>query len=167
MGAVLRVIPHPANFAPIGGLALFGGIYLNRKIALVLPLAAMVVSDFFIGFDSWSSRLVVYGSFLIVGAIGMLIRNRKNPVTILGGAVLGSVIFFLLTNIPFLHPAGLYPNTLEGLFASYVNALSFFRNTLLGDIFYTTIFAGGYEVVLFYQKRKTLNDYQRQGANPS
>ncbi|HYC79884.1 MAG TPA: DUF6580 family putative transport protein, partial [Candidatus Binatia bacterium] len=31
LGAVLRVVPHPGNFAPIAAMALFGGTYLNKK----------------------------------------------------------------------------------------------------------------------------------------
>ena len=49
IGAVLRIIPHLPNFVPIGALSLFGGVYFSRKIALILPLAAMILSDIFIG----------------------------------------------------------------------------------------------------------------------
>jgi len=33
----------PLNFAPMGAMALFGGVYLNRRYALGAALAAMVV----------------------------------------------------------------------------------------------------------------------------
>jgi hypothetical protein len=46
-------LPHAANFAPIGAIALFGGVYLNKRLALVVPMVAMLISDYFIGFDSW------------------------------------------------------------------------------------------------------------------
>src|SRR3989344_1938629 len=92
-GALLRVIPHAANFAPIGAIALFGGVYLKKQYALAVPLAAMIISDFFIGFDSLQSRLSVYGSFLLIGLIGLAIRNRKNVATVLGGTILGSILF--------------------------------------------------------------------------
>src|SRR6185436_9836704 len=79
LGAVLRVLPHPANFTPIAATALFGAVYLkDKKQALLLPLAAMVISDLFIGFDSLQSRLVIYGSFFLIGLIGLWIRNHKN-----------------------------------------------------------------------------------------
>lgn len=152
LGAILRVIPHPANFAAISAIALFGGAYLNKKVALVLPLAAMIVSDFFIGFDSITSRLVIYAVFLMIGALGYLIRDRKSIGTVLGASLFASVLFFLITNLPFVHPNGLYPSTFAGTITSYANALPFFRNTLLGDLFYTSIFFGSYELINLWSR---------------
>jgi hypothetical protein len=147
LGAVLRVVPHPANFAPIAGMAMFGGAYLNKKLAIALPLSAMIISDFFIGFDSWESRLAVYSCFIVSGLIGMYLRNNKNIATVVGGSLLGSLIFFLVTNFVWLHPPTMYPHSLEGMMASYTNALPFFRNTILGDLFYTGVFFGAYELI--------------------
>lgn len=154
LGAVLRVVPHPANFAPIAAVALFGGTYLNKKLALVLPVASMIISDYFIGFDSWSSRLSVYGSFLLIGLIGLWIRNHKNIWTILGGSILGSILFYLITNLVFFYDTSMYPHTLSGQITSYINALPFFRNTLLGDLFYASVFFGSYEWVRAWQERR-------------
>ncbi len=50
LGAALRFAPHLPNFAPIAAIALFGGVYLNKKYALIVPIAAMLISDYFIGF---------------------------------------------------------------------------------------------------------------------
>lgn len=144
---MLRVIPHPANFAPIGSLALFGGVYLKKRYALLLPLLAMVVSDIFIGFDSLQSRLVIYGSFLLIGLIGLAIRNHKSPFTVVGASLLGSTLFYLISNLVFLYPPKMYPHTWAGQLASYTNALPFFRNTLFGDLFYVAILFGGLEAV--------------------
>lgn len=154
LGALLRVAPHAANFVPIAAMGLFGGTYLNKKYALVVPIAAMVVSDFFIGFDSIASRAVVYGSFLAAGLIGLWLRNHKNIYTVVGASLASSVIFFLVTNLPFVHGASLYPLTLEGTIISYTNALPFFRNTLLGDLFYTSVFFGAFELVAAWKTRK-------------
>lgn len=152
LGALLRVLPHAANFAPIGAIALFGGTYLPKKYALALPLAAMIVSDFFIGFDSLSSRLTIYGSFILIGILGFWIRKHKSAWTVLGGSVLGSVLFYLITNLVWLYEPTMYPHTLSGQMLSYTNALPFFRNTLLGDLFYVGIFFGAYELVSHYAK---------------
>jgi len=48
LAIVARVIPHAPNFAPIGGLALFSGSHFKKKIALIIPLTAMFVSDVFL-----------------------------------------------------------------------------------------------------------------------
>jgi hypothetical protein len=162
--ALLRVIPHPWNFVPVAAMAMFGGAYLNKKWAVVLPLAAMIVSDFYIGFDSVESRLAVYGCFIVSSFIGLYIRNHKNFATVVGGSILGSLVFFLVTNFVWLHSPGMYPHSLEGMIASYTNALPFFRNTLLGDLFYVGVLFGSYELVRSgILKYKNLN-YKSQEA---
>src|SRR6516165_4918621 len=50
IGAVLRVVPHPWNFAPIGAMALFGGAVLPRGVGIAVPLAALALSDAVLGF---------------------------------------------------------------------------------------------------------------------
>src|SRR6185436_7994730 len=151
LGAVLRVLPHPANFAPIAAVALFGAVYLkDKRQALFLPLAIMIITDFFIGFDSIESRVSVYGSFLLIALIGLWVRNHKNIATIIGSTILGSSLFYLVTNLVWIYPAKMYPHTLAGQIASYTNALPFFRNTLLGDLFYVAVFFGAYELVKIY-----------------
>ena len=147
LGALLRVIPHPANFAPIGAIALFGGVYLNKKLAVALPLAAMIVSDIFIGFDTLESRVAVYGCFVVASLMGVWIRNHKSFVTVIGGSLLSSVIFYLVTNLVWLYEPTMYPHTWAGQIASYTNAIPFFRNTLLSDLFYVGILFGAYESV--------------------
>lgn len=153
LGALLRVIPHPANFAPIAAIALFGGVYLDKKQALLLPLAAMAVSDVFLGFDSFASRFMVYGSFLLIGLIGLWVRRHKNFASIIGATLAGSILFYLITNFAYFYPVSMYAHNLQGILASYVNALPFFRNTLLGDLFYVGAFFGAYELVMSFRTR--------------
>ena len=156
LGIAARFLPHPANFAPIGAIAIFSGIYLPKRWALILPLAAMFFSDLFIGFYSLPIMLSVYVSFAIMGLIGLLIRKYKKLSTVLGGTILGSLIFYLVTNGAVWAFGSLYPHTAVGLLESYYMAIPFFRNSLLGDLFYTGILAGAYEVslALLYRKDK-------------
>ncbi|MEJ0021524.1 MAG: DUF6580 family putative transport protein [Candidatus Doudnabacteria bacterium] len=163
-GALLRVIPHPANFAPIGATALFGGVYLKKRYALLLPLAAMFISDIFIGFDSLQSRLVIYGSFLLIGLIGLYIRNHKNVFTVVGGSLLGSTLFYLITNCVLFYSTKMYPHTWAGQIASYTNAIPFFGNTLLGDLFYVGVLFGAYELIWSFAL-KYKREPQASGSN--
>ena len=94
LGAVMRFLPHAPNFAPIGAMALFGGAKLNKKYALILPLAAMIVSDYFIGFYSWQIMASVYGSFLIYGLLGLWARKNGGWLKIGGATLAGSILFF-------------------------------------------------------------------------
>jgi len=44
--ALARLMPHMPNFAPITAMALFGGVYLEKRYAFVVPLVAMLISDY-------------------------------------------------------------------------------------------------------------------------
>lgn len=156
LGIAARFLPHPANFAPIGAIAIFSGLYLPKKWAIALPLAAMFFSDMFIGFYALPIMLSVYAGFIIMGLIGLAIRKNKKLSTILGGTILGSVIFYLLTNAAVWVFGSLYPPTAAGLMQSYYMAIPFFRNSLLGDLFYTGALAGAYEasLALLYREKK-------------
>lgn len=142
--ATLRLVPHPANFTPITAIGLFGGATLNKKSGFILPLVSLIASDIFIGFDSWASRLSVYGSFLIITLLGAAVLKRKTWPRIMGAAVLGSVIFYLITNLVILYPPVMYAHTWAGQIDSYINALPFLRNMMLGDLVYTSALFGVY-----------------------
>lgn len=152
VGTFARILPHPANFAPITAMALFGGVYLNKKKALTLPVAAMVLSDIVLGFDSLGMRLTVYGSFLAVVGIGFYIKRHKNLKNIVLASVASSILFFLTTNYAVWALGSLYPKSLIGLVECYTLAIPFFRNTILGDLTYTGVFFGGYEFLINYLK---------------
>lgn len=146
---ILRLVPHLPNFAPIGAMALFGGTYLNKKYALIVPLAAMLVSDYFIGFYNHWIMFSVYGSFLIIGLFGLWLKKHKNLPNIFGVSLIGSIIFFLTTNFAvWAVPHSMYSHNLQGLLQSYIMGLPFFRNTILGDLFYAGLMFGLYEIVL-------------------
>ncbi|HTE58634.1 MAG TPA: DUF6580 family putative transport protein [Verrucomicrobiae bacterium] len=155
LGAGMRLLPHLPNFTPIAAIALFGGVYLKREYALALPLAALFLSDFALGFDSWQGRLTVYGSFVLIGLLGLVIRRKKNLGTVVAGSLGGSLVFYLITNFAYFYAPTMYPHTLAGAMSSYYNALPFFRNTLMGDLFYTGLLFGAYELVHLLVKQKT------------
>ena len=146
---VVRLVPHLPNAAPVAAIGLFAGVYLGRSWALVLPLVAMCVSDMFIGFDTGWVTASVYFSFILAGAIGIGLGRIKSPETVLAASILASVCFYLITNWAVWQFGTMYPHTLEGLLASYTLALPFFRNTLMGDLFYTAGLFGAYEGVRY------------------
>lgn len=140
----MRLVPHPPNMAPITAMALFGGIYLNKRYAILVPLATMLISDYFIGFHSL--MLWVYGSFALVGVFGIWLKNRKTFGIIFFASLLSSMLFFLITNFGVWVEGRMYPPTFNGLLMSYYMAIPFFRNTIIGDLLYTGVFFGAYEL---------------------
>lgn len=160
IAALLRLLPHPPNVAPIAAMALFGGVYLNKKYALILPLLALFISDLFIGFYGAPMMSFVYGSFLLTGYIGLFLKSHKKPSMIIAAALFSSLFFYLITNFGVWLATPLYPKTLSGLLNCYTMAIPFFRNTILGDLLYTGVFFGTYEIVLRFlniYKHKILN----------
>lgn len=156
LGIFTRLVPHLVNFTPVAASALFGGTYLPKKWAIILPMTIMVVSDYFIGFDGFFGRLYVYSSFVLTGLIGLWIRSHKNAKNIIAGTFTSSVLFFLVTNFGVWLHSGMYERTLAGLGQSYAMGLPFFRNTVLGDFFYTGVFFGSYELAAYYLRKTRL-----------
>jgi len=153
-----RLLPHPANFAPIAALALFAGVYGARisKWYLLAPLAAILLSDLFLGFYEWKVMGIVYGSFFAIGLFGLLVGKYKNPGTIILGSLGGSMLFYVVTNFAVWAFTAYYPATLDGLLMSYTMALPFFRNTLMGDLFYAGLFFGAYEFAVAFARQGKL-----------
>ena len=145
--ALSRLAPHPPNFTAIGALALFGGAqFSDRRAALLVPLAAMLLSDLGLGFyphmDWW-----VYGSFALIVCMGLWLRSRRTAWRIAGASLMASTLFFLVTNFPVWLHGTLYAKSFAGLMACYVAALPFFGNTLLGDGFYCMALFGGFALL--------------------
>ncbi len=127
--ALARLVPHPPNVTPIGAMALFGGAcFVNRKMAYLLPLAAMLLSDLVLGytrFGLWSLlaiQPVVYACLLATAAIGHYIADRRSVWQVAGGALAGSLLFFVVTNLATWAGGRLYPLTASGLAACYTAA---------------------------------------------
>ncbi|HBU06656.1 MAG TPA: hypothetical protein DEB09_01070 [Candidatus Magasanikbacteria bacterium] len=155
LGVATRFLPHPANFAPIGAIALFGALYLPKKYALIIPLLAMFISDIFIGFYSWQIMVAVYGSFILAGILGLTIRKNIKFASVLSITLLSSVLFFIITNFAVWAFGTMYIHNFTGLMQSYIMAIPFFKNSLLGDLFYVGVLVGGYEAILFRRSRAT------------
>ncbi len=150
IAVIARLIPHVPNFAPIAAVALFGGTYLPKKFAFIIPLLAMFFSDIFLGFHS--TMIYVYGSFVLTTFIGLWIRKNKKISNTILGTFGASILFFLITNFG-VWANGMYSRGIEGLTQSYIMAIPFFRFTLAGDLFYTGIFFVGYELILMYSQK--------------
>jgi len=137
--ALSRIIPHPPNFTPVLAMAVFMP-YLTRDLysAMLVPLSAMFVSDFYLGFHS--SMFWVYISILLGTTLSQYTISMKKTYVHLGSnALLSSTIFFIITNFAVWMSGGLYPHTMDGLILCYTMAIPFFGNTLAGTLFYVSL----------------------------
>lgn len=151
--AFSRLIPHPANFTPIAAIALFSGVYLNKKYFLIIPVAAMLISDIFLGFHS--TMIWVYASFAVIALVGLWLKSHKSVGYIFGTTLVSSIIFFIVTNFG-VWLSGYYGYTLNGLSLCYVMAIPFFKNTAAGDLFYVAAMFGIYEFVKRFAGKESL-----------
>ncbi len=135
-------IPHIWNFTAVGALAIFAGAqFTDKKLAFIMPIAAMAISDLFIGngFD-----ILVYSAFLVMVFCGYWVRNKQTISNLAASGIVGTLAFFLITNFAFFYPTSLYPHNLTGVLASYIAGLPFLKNMLIGDLIYGTLLFGAF-----------------------
>ena len=143
-----------SNFAPLAAIALCGAVYFPPKLKFSVPLGALFVSDVILNYYYGASLVdpQIIGRYLalvLVGCIGLLLQNRASLKTMLPASILGSTIFYFITNVfSWLSDPGYVKN-----FAGLIQALTvglpqysatpswmFFRNSLLSDLFFTLLF---------------------------
>ena len=143
---VVRILPHPWNFTPLGAMALFSGAKLGRTSkAFVLPLSALLFGDLFVGF--YRIMPLVYLSFCLSVLIGILVRDRQSLVYLSIATQLGAAQFFLVTNWAIWAFGTTYEKSLGGLLRCYTEGIPYFGNTLAGDAFYAVLLFGGFALV--------------------
>ena len=149
LAVLSRLVPHPVNVAPITALALFGGVYLDKKHTFLVPLAAMLIADYFIGF--YAGIAWVYAGFVLIGFLGLWLRDHRSLGNTAGASLAGSVIFFVVSNFgTWITGQVGYPLNVAGLIECYTAAIPFFRNTVAGDMAYVAALFGIYELASRY-----------------
>jgi hypothetical protein len=84
--AFSRLIPHPPNFTPLLGMAVFAGARLDNKLfAIIAPLTAMFLSDLVIGLHG--SMSIIYFAILVNVLFGFYLKDRFGPLQI-GGTLI-------------------------------------------------------------------------------
>jgi hypothetical protein len=143
------------NFCPLAAVALCGAAFLPSRIAFLLPLTALLVSDLALNahYDVALLSLGMIPQYFALGmiaALGWLLRvNPRLPYLLLGSAG-GSVFFYLITNTGAWVTDPLYSQSSIGWLQAMTTGLPqyqpptwvFFRNSLVSDLLFTAIFFG-------------------------
>lgn len=152
--------PLGYNFAPMNAIALSSGAFLlARWSKFLIPLLIIFISDviinntlyksYFNGFTVfYDSMLWVYLSYILIVGLGMLMY--KSSITVpkaFIGALSSSIIFFIVSNFGVWISSSTFPKTLAGLNQAYVQALPFFQNSLVSDLFFVSIIFGAYSLL--------------------
>ena len=159
--ALSRLLPHAYNFTPLGAIALFGAAYFpKKKWALIIPILALWLSDlvlnnvmyaaYYDGFTFFTGGfLYIYGAFAMIVLLGVVLMKKITMPRVIGGALGGSIIFFIVSNFGVWLSSPLYPNTLEGLVMCYTAAIPFFHYTIAGNLIYSGVLFGGFEFLKY------------------
>jgi hypothetical protein len=167
--AATRFLPHAiSNVTPIAGMALFGAAFFKRSwVGLALPFATLWITDLILnntilrhfypetGFIWFTSLWVALG-FLAIWAVGKLNLKSITPLRLVCSSVMGSVAFFLISNLSTFFETNLYTKDIQGLMTCYAAGIPFFRNEVLGDIVFTSIIFGAYYIITNDSKVKQM-----------
>lgn len=155
VGVLGRLLPHVPNATPITGITFAARRHVGRASAFAIPLCAMLASDFFLGFYDWKILASVYGAFLCIAAISLLVTKSSRPPVVIAAVVASSLLFFLITNFAVWAYSPWYAKSFEGLLYCYTLGLPFLRNMLLGDLVYTAALLGAFKVPVILLKEKS------------
>lgn len=150
----------PSNFSAAYALLFCAGVYFPGRMAWWLPLVTMAGADLALAYYYWefhgipfqSYQILNYVAYLVLIGLGRLFSPSTSWARLLGGGVLGALLFYLITNVaawffnPFQNPE--YTKDLTGLWialtqgtAGHPPTWEFLRNTLLSGGLFTGLFA--------------------------
>jgi len=145
----------PVNFSAAYALAFCAGIYFPKRLAWPLPLATLLATDMLMNVLYYrvapvsAYMLVNYAAYAAIIALGQRFSARAPWLKLLGGSLLGAVLFYLVTNTAaWLQNPG-YTKTLSGWLQALTTGIPgypptwlFFWKTLLSGGLFTGLFAG-------------------------
>lgn len=146
-GVAMRLFPHLPNATPITAIAFAGSFYLGRRWVLALPVLALFLSDLVIGFYDWRIMASVYGSFALIGCWSYVSRRYGGILPVFLSVVGSSLSFFFITNGAVWLFSPWYEKSIAGLLYAYELGLPFLRNMALGDLIYSAVLFGVFELV--------------------
>jgi uncharacterized protein DUF6580 len=143
-----------SNFTPLAAIALCSAAYFPNKYKFSVPLVTLFISDAVINFRYGATLFDMqiflrYVALAVVGCVGLLLQNRKSLKTLLPASLVGSTIFYAITNaFSWLSDPG-YTKNLAGLIQALTIGLPgysatpswmFYRNSLVSDLLFTLLF---------------------------
>ena len=156
----------PQNFSAAYALMFCAGVYFVGRMGWWLPLGTMLLTDigldvyyyFYLGWHVFDLpmikyQLLNYGAYAVLILLGRRFKPGASFVALLGGGILGALLFYLITNTAawFFNPFGNpeYTKTLLGWLTALIKGTAgwpetweFFRNTLLSGGIFTGLFVG-------------------------
>jgi hypothetical protein len=160
IASLYRVMPNrPFGFAPQLAMAIFGGAVIkDKKLAFLLPLLSMFVSDALYevlyrnglgsirGFyEGQITNYILFGSMTVFG----FLVKKLNVARIILASLAAPTVFFLLSNF-FVWASSspdagwARPKTLNGLLQCYNDGLPFYPWSVAATLIFSALLFGSY-----------------------
>jgi hypothetical protein len=161
VATVVKIICAPeinlSGFTAVIAISLFAGLTVrDKKLAFILPLATLFISDVILqvlyqfhlfpyaGF--YGGQIYNYALFFLLTFLGMWLRNYKTA-GIFTAAFVGPTVFFLLSNFIVWKSGAAamgYNTDISGLWQSYTFGLPFYRNSIISTVIFLPAFVALY-----------------------
>jgi hypothetical protein len=152
LAVLLRLVAGTGAFATlgfsmVGASLLFFGSRMPRK-HFWIPAALFIGSDIYLNLRVYQipfslDQIVMWSWYLVPCFIGLLLRDRVKPLTVLAGGLGTGVGFFLTSNFAVWAFGNIgYAKNLSGLLLCYTKAIPFFRNGIISDVLFSMVFFG-------------------------
>jgi len=155
--SLTRLLPGqiPFGLSPVYAIAFCCGVYFRNRMGWILPMAAMLVTDVVLNtlyYDKPAfnaGMLIIYAAVALMIAVGRRFKKESPAWKLLGGGLLGAILFYLITNTAAWLSNPLYAKTLLGWIKALTVGIEgfpptwmFFKNTLLSSGLFTGLFVG-------------------------
>jgi len=136
--AASRFVPHPPNFTSLIALSFYVPALLGLRYLPILILS-FIITDLFIGFHEVA--FFTWGSVVLIGLFSKYFA--KSILSRVSGALIGSCVFFLVTNFG-IWSLGSYGYNFEGFILCYTLAIPFFAYNAISTLIFSGIIEGVY-----------------------
>jgi hypothetical protein len=133
------------GFSLVGASLLFFGSRIPRK-HFWIPVALMIGSDLYLNLRVYQlpfslDQYVMFAWYLVPCLLGVLLRDRVKPLTVLGAGLGTGIGFYLASNFAVWAFGNIgYAHNLSGLMECYAKAIPFFRNGIISDVLFSAVF---------------------------
>lgn len=177
----------PSNFSAAYAIVFCAGLYLPGSIGWVFPLALLAVSDLLLNKFFYTHSDFSLGKFLVdelpvvltyggLVALGRAFQGKRPLWMLIGGGILGAILFYIVTNTAAWLTLPGYAKTFAGWLQAitiglpgYPQTWEFFRNTLLSGGLFTGLFAGAMKLTgeSAEEKKEPAEAPEAEPAEPS
>ena len=139
--AISRFTPHPPNFTSLIALSFYVPVFLGISYIPFL-IISFAITDIVIGYHT--GTFFTWGSVFLIGIISHYFH--KNITSRISGALLGALIFFIVTNFG-VWLSGMYGMTIAGLILTYTMAIPFFAYSVISTLCFSVLIEICYKIL--------------------